>query len=193
MTKSKFHIDAERSDREKACFNCGSKNVEFSYTNAPFDYLYKGKLLELDAEALVGTCTDCGFEFTGESAEFARHNAVCMHLGLLTSDEIVGIRESYGLSREELASLTGLGVASIGRWETADTIQNSSGDKLLKLTSYPENKDRLSSNFSNTAQSTQRQGDIQRAMHVFEPEFRLVSERDPQATLRSEQFSIRPQ
>lgn len=39
-------------------------------------------------------------------------------MGLLTSDEIVAIRESYGLSQVDLAKLLGWGEATISRYES---------------------------------------------------------------------------
>ena len=39
-------------------------------------------------------------------------------MGLLTSDEIVAIRESHGLSQADLAKLLGWGEATISRYES---------------------------------------------------------------------------
>ena len=45
-------------------------------------------------------------------------NAYRVKHGLLTSDEIVAIRESYGLSQVDLAKLLGWGEATISRYES---------------------------------------------------------------------------
>ena len=45
-------------------------------------------------------------------------NAYRVNHGLLTSDEIVAIRENYGLSQVDLARLLGWGEATISRYES---------------------------------------------------------------------------
>ena len=51
---------------------------------------------------------------------------------LLTSDEIVAIRESYGLSQVDLAKLLGWGEATISRYESK-AIQDDAYDNMLKI------------------------------------------------------------
>lgn len=52
--------------------------------------------------------------------------------GLLTTDEIVEIRECYGLTQVELANLLGWGEATISRYESK-AIQDESYDMMLRL------------------------------------------------------------
>ncbi|MCR5033004.1 MAG: DUF4065 domain-containing protein [Lachnospiraceae bacterium] len=59
-------------------------------------------------------------------------NAYRMKHGLLTSDEIVAIRESYGLSQVDLARLLGWGEATISRYESK-AIQDEAYDNMLRL------------------------------------------------------------
>ena len=61
----------------------------------------------------------------------ARNAYRVMH-GLLTSDEIIAIRESYGLSQVDLARLLGWGEATISRYETK-AIQDEAYDTMLRL------------------------------------------------------------
>lgn len=68
---------------------------------------------------------------TNENLLNAR-NAYRVKMGLLTSDEIVGIRESYGLSQVDLAKLLGWGEATISRYESK-AIQDESYDIMLRL------------------------------------------------------------
>ena len=51
---------------------------------------------------------------------------------LLTSDEIVAIRESYGLSQVDLAKLLGWGEATISRYESK-AIQDDAYDNMLRI------------------------------------------------------------
>jgi len=53
-------------------------------------------------------------------------------MGLLTSDEIVNIREQYELTQSDLSKLLGWDEVAISRYETK-AIQNESEDKILRL------------------------------------------------------------
>ena len=68
---------------------------------------------------------------TNENLLNAR-NAYRVKMGLLTSDEIVAIRESYGLSQVDLARLLGWGEATISRYESK-AIQDEAYDAMLRL------------------------------------------------------------
>lgn len=59
-------------------------------------------------------------------------NAYRVKHGLLTSDEIVAIRESYGLSQVDLARLLGWGEATVSRYESK-AIQDEAYDTMLRL------------------------------------------------------------
>ena len=68
---------------------------------------------------------------TNENLLNAR-NAYRVKCGLLTSNEIVAIRESYGLSQVDLARLLGWGEATISRYESK-AIQDEAYDTMLRL------------------------------------------------------------
>lgn len=68
---------------------------------------------------------------TNENLLNAR-NAYRVKRGLLTSTEIVAIRESYGLSQVDLARLLGWGEATISRYESK-AIQDEAYDIMLRL------------------------------------------------------------
>ncbi|MGN0379281.1 MAG: type II TA system antitoxin MqsA family protein [Butyrivibrio sp.] len=59
-------------------------------------------------------------------------NAYRIRMGLLTSDEIVEIRENYGLSQVDLARLLGWGEATISRYESK-AIQDEAYDTMLRM------------------------------------------------------------
>lgn len=59
-------------------------------------------------------------------------NAYRKKHGLLTSDEIVAIRDSYGLSQVDLARLLGWGEATISRYESK-AIQDDAYDNMLRI------------------------------------------------------------
>lgn len=68
---------------------------------------------------------------TNENLLNAR-NAYRVKKELLTSDEIVAIRESYGLSQVDLSKLLGWGEATISRYESK-AIQDEAYDIMLRL------------------------------------------------------------
>ena len=59
-------------------------------------------------------------------------NAYRIKHGLLTSDEIIELRENYGLSQVDLARLLGWGEATISRYESK-AIQDEAYDTMLRL------------------------------------------------------------
>ena len=136
------HEEFEDSSLEP-CPMCGSTNVDVRSQVERFVYGDGSEAVELKAIVPAHRCFDCGFNFSAEAAETARHAAVCRHLGLMSPEEIVQIRSRYGLSRAELARITGIGDASLSRWENGVIIQNLANDNLLYLMSWPDNLMRL--------------------------------------------------
>lgn len=87
-------------------------------------YYYCANANEDENEFETGTMTN-------ENLLKAR-NAFRVRHGLLTSDEIVAIREGYGLSQVDLARLLGWGEATISRYESK-AIQDEAYDNILRL------------------------------------------------------------
>jgi len=53
--------------------------------------------------------------------------------GLLSADEIRGLRERFGLTQSELAHLLHLGANTISRWESGRNVQTEAMEMLLRL------------------------------------------------------------
>ena len=70
-------------------------------------------------------------EMVNENLLNAR-NAYRVKMGLLTSNEIIAIRENYGLSQVDLARLLGWGEATVSRYESKG-IQDEAYDSMLRL------------------------------------------------------------
>lgn len=87
-------------------------------------YYFCGNSSEYENEFETGAMTN-------ENLLNAR-NAYRMKRGLLTSDEIVVLRENYGLSQVDLARLLGWGEATISRYESK-AIQDEAYDTMLRL------------------------------------------------------------
>ena len=84
-----------------------------------FTYGVGASAVELKVTLPVRTCLSCGFEFLDHEAETLQHEAICAHLGVLTPKEIEGIRKMHGMSRARFSAVTGLGEATLNRWEKA--------------------------------------------------------------------------
>jgi len=126
-----------------ACANCGSQDISTSVQNDEFVYGEGDSAAKLSVKIPTRTCNKCGFQFLDYAAERIQHEAVCRHLGVLTPDEIRGIRESYGLSRADFAQITHLGTATLARWERGELIQNAAYNEFLTLLKVPANLRRL--------------------------------------------------
>jgi putative zinc finger/helix-turn-helix YgiT family protein len=124
---------------ESRCPNCDSAEIEERQEEQEFAYGIGPEQVTLRTTLPVFVCPNCEFAFSDDRGEIARHAAVCSHLGVLTPAEIVSIRQSLSLSRSEFADLTGVGIASLQRWETGSQIQSKSNDKLIRLMRNPEN------------------------------------------------------
>ena len=144
MQKSSHHpTSPETPERLTECFECGSTALEPRFDEETFEYGGREKPFTVTARIPSLLCRNCGYRFYDDDAEWARHAAACRHLVVMTPDEIRALREGYGLSQVELAELTGLGVASLGRWERGAGIQNEGYDALLYLLTFAENVKRL--------------------------------------------------
>jgi putative zinc finger/helix-turn-helix YgiT family protein len=121
------------------CEMCEANAVSVRHHEEKFVYGSGGDQVLLSAVVPVYECAECGEMYTGQEAEELRHEAVCRHLGRLTPREIKTIRESYHLTQEKFADVSGFGVASIKRWELGNQIQGESANNLLLLLRLPRN------------------------------------------------------
>ena len=82
-------------------------------------------------------CDTCGAELYlhGQSLEVSRNRAAALraHGGLLTPEQIRGIREKFGLTQARLEELLGTGAKTVVRWERGSVCQSQAADKLLRL------------------------------------------------------------
>jgi putative zinc finger/helix-turn-helix YgiT family protein len=127
----------------RICLNCGSSDLRTSREREEFPYGVGEEQVMLSAMVPVRKCGACGFDYTDDEAEDARHAAVCRHLGVMTPREVESVRKRLDMSRAEFARLTGLGEASLQRWESGSLIQNKANDNLLYLLSAKAENVRL--------------------------------------------------
>jgi putative zinc finger/helix-turn-helix YgiT family protein len=161
----------------KVCDSCGKKNVRMSFETQKFKYGAEDTV-ELSARVPVWSCQTCGEQYTDHCAEKQRHAAVCKYLGRLTPEEIVALRDLWNMTQAEWAEVTGLGLASIKRWETGNLIQGAAFDKFMRLLTDRRNIESLRS----TAAPTH-----ERAVKHLKFRTRLSSD----ATLHASAFKLR--
>lgn len=126
------------------CPECDSPQVFTRPTEHKFKYGSGEKVVELECVLPVRVCAECGAEFVDDEGERVRNDIVCRHLGVLTPDEIHAIREREG-TRASFADLTGIGEASLSRWESGASPQTKAFDNYLFLLRFQDNIERLKS------------------------------------------------
>ena len=124
------------------CPTCDSTQTHTETAHHKFKYGSGDAAVELTCQLPVRVCTNCGGRFIDGVGEMVRHEAVCRHLNCLTPAEMNHIRENVG-TQAAFAELTGIGEASLSRWETGASMPSKAYDNYLYLLTVPENLDRL--------------------------------------------------
>jgi putative zinc finger/helix-turn-helix YgiT family protein len=89
----------------------------------------------------VEVCSNCAEVFSGPEAGRIRDEAIFRAQGPraateevpLTATEIVQLRERLGFSQAEFAAFTGIGEASLSRWERGLLIPSKAHNRYLRL------------------------------------------------------------
>ncbi|SCZ79815.1 type II TA system antitoxin MqsA family protein [Pseudobutyrivibrio xylanivorans] len=117
------------------CPICGKKH-DVKLKRRKASSTIKGEKVQYDEEYFACEEVKGDNEFATAAIENANllraRNAYREKMGLLTSDEIVKIREKYGLSQVDLSQALGWGEATISRYESK-AIQDSAYDNVLQL------------------------------------------------------------
>lgn len=136
-------INPSSSEENITCHMCGSSDVHIRKEEDRFEYGNAEPGVFLSAIVDVYRCNECSIEYTDSKADDLRHEAVCNYLGRLTPKEILRIREGMKMSQKEFADETGIGEASLSRWERGYLIQNEAMDNFLYLLNRPRNLETL--------------------------------------------------
>ena len=121
-----------------ACPICGGTEITTERINHTFTYGTGESAVDLNVVIPVRHCDGCDSEYLDEEGERLKHDAVCRHLDVLPPTEIRRIRKSSGMSRARFAQFTGIGEASLNRWENGLNIQTHAYDRYLRLLERPE-------------------------------------------------------
>ncbi len=136
--------------RNKQCALCGSDKVQTRHETKFFNYGTLEKQTELHAEVPVYKCTECNFMYTDHEGDRLCHDAICNYLQVLTPNEVRTLRRNAGLTIKEFSKTTGIGQASISRWENGTLIQNKAMDFYLRLLRVLNNLQAIRSRIDNT-------------------------------------------
>ncbi len=113
------------------CFDCDG-NTRRIWDEHTFTYGLGVDAAELTVALPVHVCPSCGLEFLDDEAESLKHEAVCAHLGVLSPNEIRGIRRMHGMSRPAFSKMIGIDEAALVRWEEGMLIQSAANDRRLR-------------------------------------------------------------
>ena len=127
------------------CPQCAADAVTTFRHYDTFRYGSGESAVDLSVNLPLRRCGSCGFEFLDDEAERLKHEAVCEHLGVLSPSAIRQIRKSHGMTRAAFAEVTGLGEATLNRWENGILVQTLANDRYMRLLARPEIMYRLRS------------------------------------------------
>ena len=133
-------IGLQTVQHELTCPLCDNAEITTSWNPDVFNYGSGESMVKLIVDVPVRRCEGCDFEYLDDEAERLKHGAVCRHLGVLSPDEIRHLRKGFGMTRAKFAQVTGIGEASLNRWENGLTIQTHAYDRYLRLlAAHPSN------------------------------------------------------
>jgi HTH-type transcriptional regulator/antitoxin MqsA len=128
-------MDTGTKKKLQRCPTCGHAPLQEETITDHFEYRDDGeepRMIEVP-NVPIEVCPNCGERYFGPAAARAQHAAVCRTLGLLTPEEIQAIRERFGPTQAEFARVTGIGEATISRWERGRMLPNRAMDRYLRL------------------------------------------------------------
>jgi len=174
---------AFESSRRSGCPCCGIGPIVDDVRTEIIEFSLDGEPTRVEVNGVpIERCIACGEEFSGPMAAEVKHQAICRTLGLLNPEEIRRLREQLGLTQAELSRLSGIGEATISRWERGRLIQNRAMDRYLRLLAAdPKNVELLKRLGSPTEMPvmTDRKG-VSSVMARFGAAARLIGRRSKQ-------------
>lgn len=126
--RPKHEVAASDPNRDTTCPFC-----EAPAKTAIVDHTFQHGAIEISVTLPVRQCADCDEEFVDHVGERIKTEAVYYAFGLLSPWDIRAIRKRRRLSRPAFAEITGLGEATIKRWESGAIAQSRANDRYLRL------------------------------------------------------------
>lgn len=162
---------------ESACPLCGSTKTTASWKPLKFNYGSGESAAELTVQVPVHRCEACEFQYLDDAAERLKHEAICRHLGVLSPKDIRRIRKHHSMTRAKFSHLTGIGEASLNRWENGLSIQTHAYDRFLRLLERPDNMQELEELIC-SRNSGQSVSEAEGRFRVLELNDRLLKEKE---------------
>lgn len=129
--------------QRRSCAQCGADAVDTVEQRHTFRYGSGEAAADLTVDLPVRRCAACGFEFLDRDSEAIKLEKICEHLGVLSPSGIRRIREGYEMTQAEFAEVTGLGTATLARWENGSMNHTRAYDRYMRLLENPEVMRRL--------------------------------------------------
>ena len=128
-------MDTAAKKTLRSCPNCGHSPLCEETVTDRFTYQTEGEgPIDIEAPNVpIEVCPNCHERYYGPAAVRVQQTAVARTLGLLTPAEIQAIRERFGPTQADFARLTGIGEATISRWEHGRMLPNPAMDRYLRL------------------------------------------------------------
>lgn len=164
------------------CAQCESSAVDTTVQRHTFPYGVDESAVDLTVDLPVRRCTACGFEFLDQESEEVKLEAICKHLDILSPMGIRRIRKLYRMTQAEFAEVTGLGTATLARWENGSMNHTRAYDRYVRLLANPDVMARL----RRLAQPTQP---LREHARVVRGSWRVIR---PDDALKAKQRSFHP-
>lgn len=119
------------------CPQCGGEEIATNWVDDVMTWGSGDLKSQIPVSVPIRTCPACDLQYIDQHGERLRHEAICRHLGVLSPAEIRSIRRRYDMTRAAFAHATGLGEATVGRWENGLVIQNRANDRYVRLLAMP--------------------------------------------------------
>jgi putative zinc finger/helix-turn-helix YgiT family protein len=115
------------------CSECGSKLLSERITPVEHRIRDRSITVERERHLLCGSCGEINYtsDMLAESQR-AIANALRAEAGLLTTDDLIEIRLSYGFTQEQMETLLGTGPKTWVRWERGRVPHSRQADELLR-------------------------------------------------------------
>jgi DNA-binding transcriptional regulator YiaG len=147
--------EVDQPSEPSVCVECGQPGIRRELGVEAFEYRTPtNDVVQLEAAVDVYRCPSCGAAFTTAASEAARHAALCRYLRRPSPSDIAALREQHKKTRAQFALDTGIGEASMARWERGQQIVSASMAGYLALLADQANYERARLAVSGLAQNS---------------------------------------
>ena len=118
----------------KFCYNCGKEQKTEVITKEEISVIRSKDIVCTSNIRICSVCKKELFDEALDEVNISRaYDMYRKKYDILSSDEIRGIREQYGLSQRAFANLLNIGAASIARYETGSVPEKSLSNMIMLL------------------------------------------------------------